>query len=159
MEPPDGRWLATGGLDRDSRVFAGVFPTQPEDLIADACSRLTRNLTLDEWRQYLGEDPYRATCPSLPLAATPTPTPTAAPEPMPTSTSTPQSYASPTATPPPPETPSPGPLPVEIVEAGNVDRLAHWRTLSGHASAVSSVAFSPDGQLLASDSGGHIVRP
>ena len=24
-----------------------------------------RNLTKEEWRQYLGDEPYRATCPNL----------------------------------------------------------------------------------------------
>jgi WD40 repeat protein len=38
----------------------------PEDLIAEACARLTRNLTLQEWQQYLGDEPYRKTCPNLP---------------------------------------------------------------------------------------------
>jgi hypothetical protein len=37
-------------------------------LIAEACSRLTRNLTLEEWRQHIGGDePYRPTCPDLPV--------------------------------------------------------------------------------------------
>jgi hypothetical protein len=36
-------------------------------LIADACSRLPRNLTRLEWRQYLGDEPYRSTCPNLPV--------------------------------------------------------------------------------------------
>jgi hypothetical protein len=39
----------------------------PADLIAEACARLTRNLTPGEWRQYLGDEPYAATCPNLPL--------------------------------------------------------------------------------------------
>jgi hypothetical protein len=34
-----------------------------EDLIAEACARLDRNLTDAEWRQYLGDEPYRKTCP------------------------------------------------------------------------------------------------
>jgi WD40 repeat protein len=34
-----------------------------EDLIAEACARLDRNLTEAEWRQYLGDEPYRKTCP------------------------------------------------------------------------------------------------
>jgi WD40 repeat protein len=37
-----------------------------EDLITEACSRLTRNLTLDEWKRYLDDTPYRKTCPHLP---------------------------------------------------------------------------------------------
>jgi WD40 repeat protein len=37
------------------------------DLIADACSRVTRNLTHEEWKQYVGTDvPYDKTCPKVP---------------------------------------------------------------------------------------------
>jgi WD40 repeat protein len=40
---------------------------RPDDLQEDACSRLTRNLTLEEWKEYLGPAiPYRRTCPKLP---------------------------------------------------------------------------------------------
>jgi WD40 repeat protein len=60
---PDGRWLVHGGGDRLARVW--LF--QPEDLINEACARLTRNLTLAEWQQYLGDEPYRPTCPNLPI--------------------------------------------------------------------------------------------
>ena len=38
----------------------------PQDLIADLCARLARNLTNQEWRQYLGDESYRKTCPGLP---------------------------------------------------------------------------------------------
>jgi len=31
-----------------------------------ACSRLTRNLTKEEWKQYLPDEVYRKTCPNLP---------------------------------------------------------------------------------------------
>jgi WD40 repeat protein len=61
---PDGRWLANGGGDRLVRIWL----IQPEDLINEACARLTRNLTQAEWRQYLGDEPYRRTCPNLPSA-------------------------------------------------------------------------------------------
>ena len=37
-----------------------------EDLIAETCVRLTRNLTAEEWKQYLADIPYRKTCPDLP---------------------------------------------------------------------------------------------
>jgi WD40 repeat protein len=33
-----------------------------EDLIAATCARLTRNLTVGEWKEYLGDTPYRMTC-------------------------------------------------------------------------------------------------
>jgi len=44
-----------------------VWLWRPEDLIAEACARLTCNLTREEWRQYIGDEPYRPTCPELPV--------------------------------------------------------------------------------------------
>jgi WD40 repeat protein len=39
-------------------------PLQTQELIAEACSRVTRNLATDEWAKYVGpEIPYRKTCP------------------------------------------------------------------------------------------------
>jgi WD40 repeat protein len=60
---PNGRWLVTVADDHFS-----VWAWQPADVIAQACARLTRNLTRAEWRLYLGDEPYRATCPALPPA-------------------------------------------------------------------------------------------
>ena len=72
----DGKWLAT--LTEGSSLVtvvsshpevpnsvARVWLWRPEDLIASACARLTRNLTLEEWRNYIGDEPYRPTCPDL----------------------------------------------------------------------------------------------
>jgi hypothetical protein len=39
------------------------------DRIADACSKLDRNLTHEEWTTYLGNRPYRQTCQQLNPAA------------------------------------------------------------------------------------------
>jgi hypothetical protein len=36
-----------------------------EALIAEACARLPRNLTVEEWQRFLGDEPFRTTCPSL----------------------------------------------------------------------------------------------
>jgi WD40 repeat protein len=39
----------------------------PDDLIADACARVTRNLTEAEWERYVGADvPYSRTCAARP---------------------------------------------------------------------------------------------
>jgi WD40 repeat protein len=59
---PDERWLVTAGQDGMVRVWLW----RSEDLISEACARLTRNLTPEEWQQYLPGEPYRKTCPDLP---------------------------------------------------------------------------------------------
>jgi WD40 repeat protein len=45
-------------------IFAWLWAS--EDLIDLTCASLTRNLTREEWQQYLGAKPYQATCPNLP---------------------------------------------------------------------------------------------
>ena len=60
---PDGQRLATA-----SGNTVRVWLWRAEDLIAEACKRLPRNLTHQEWWQYVGEEvPYHATCPNLPV--------------------------------------------------------------------------------------------
>jgi WD40 repeat protein len=60
---PDDSRLVTASQDDMVRLWAW----RKDDLIADACSRLERNFTPDEWRNYLGDEPYRETCPGLPV--------------------------------------------------------------------------------------------
>lgn len=59
---PDGKYLATASNDET----AGIWLWRPEDLIFDAQRRLTRNLTQEEWKQYLGDEPYHRTRLDLP---------------------------------------------------------------------------------------------
>jgi WD40 repeat protein/energy-coupling factor transporter ATP-binding protein EcfA2 len=63
---PDGRWLATGSTDNNTRLWR----VQLDELIALACRTAGRNLTPEEWQQFLGESgkKYRKTCPNLPGA-------------------------------------------------------------------------------------------
>jgi WD40 repeat protein len=42
-----------------------LLPFDAEDMSKMVCSRLGRNLTLEEWNQYLGNQPFRKTCPNL----------------------------------------------------------------------------------------------
>ena len=57
---PNGQFLVTS-----SNNIVRVWIWRSTDLIKEACSRLTRNLTLEEWQSYIGDEPYRPTCPNL----------------------------------------------------------------------------------------------
>jgi WD40 repeat protein len=81
-EVPSGRQLAR--VTHEGRVYAAIFSSddkyvitasedstapawlwKPQDMIDEASSRLTYNLTKEEWRVYMGDEPYRKTryCP------------------------------------------------------------------------------------------------
>jgi len=60
---PDGRRLLTG----NDEGIAALWLWKTEDLQEETCKRLTRNLSLSEWRQYLGTIPYQRACPNLPV--------------------------------------------------------------------------------------------
>ena len=59
---PDEKCLATASND------VRTWFLRPSDLLAETCRRLTRNLTREEWGQFVGAEPYSATCPNLPAA-------------------------------------------------------------------------------------------
>lgn len=72
---PDQRYIIFTGHDRPADTDGQPSFDNPraqfmlwrsQDLIEEGCSRVTRNLTRDEWTQYLGNEPYRKTCPDLP---------------------------------------------------------------------------------------------
>lgn len=58
---PDGKHL----LIQDYYTNVYLWRWQADDLIAEACSRLSRNLTPEEWHVYFSEEAYRPTCPNL----------------------------------------------------------------------------------------------
>ena len=58
---PNGQYWVTHG-----RNSLEILPLKPDKLINEACNRLPRNLTRDEWQRYLGDEPYSVTCPNLP---------------------------------------------------------------------------------------------
>jgi WD40 repeat protein len=69
---PDGKYVVSGSNDNTARVW--IY--RPEDLIAEACSRVARNFTRAEWQQYIGDGlPYQAVCPNLPIEPEPMATP------------------------------------------------------------------------------------
>jgi WD40 repeat protein len=59
---PDGTRVATGSDDHIARVWCN----DRSQLIEQAMSRLTRNLTQQEWRNYFRVQPYRKTRADLP---------------------------------------------------------------------------------------------
>lgn len=57
---PDGSQLAIGGQSYNVYVYNASY-------LQTACAWLTRNMTFTEWKTYLPNEPYRATCPDLPV--------------------------------------------------------------------------------------------
>jgi WD40 repeat protein len=55
---PDGGLLATAGMDGVARLWS----TDVERTIDGLCQREGRNLSLVEWRQFVGDVPWRPTC-------------------------------------------------------------------------------------------------
>lgn len=60
----DGKYLAT---HTGHSGTAHILLWRSGDLIAEAGTRLGRNLSFDEWRDYFGETPYNKTAPNLPI--------------------------------------------------------------------------------------------
>jgi len=58
---PDGKTVVSGGDNGTLQVWDA--PTVWVDRV---CGRLARNLSPTEWKQYVGNVPYRAQCPALP---------------------------------------------------------------------------------------------
>jgi WD40 repeat protein len=58
---PGAEHLVTAGDDGTARLWRW----RTQELIEAACARLTRNLTRQEWRQFLGTEPYQPSCPAL----------------------------------------------------------------------------------------------
>jgi tetratricopeptide (TPR) repeat protein len=60
---PEGMRLASGGSDESIRIWATT-----ETLPDRVCEKVWRNLTLDEWRRFVGTAvPYERTCSNLPV--------------------------------------------------------------------------------------------
>jgi hypothetical protein len=62
MFTPDGDLLA------DARIGVNRWEMDPHEWQRIACRTAGRNLTRAEWAEYLGNEPYRATCPEWPPA-------------------------------------------------------------------------------------------
>lgn len=59
----DGNRLASGSLERTIRIWR----TRTVTLAKMVCEKVWRNLTLNEWHQFVGADlPYERICPDRP---------------------------------------------------------------------------------------------
>jgi WD40 repeat protein len=63
---PDRRYLATAAIPTEGGLMVRLDLLRRQDLTDEACSRLTRNLTPEEWNHFLPGERYRKTCPNLP---------------------------------------------------------------------------------------------
>jgi hypothetical protein len=70
-----GTYIASAGSDK----VAWVGRWQADYLTRAACSSLGRNLTADEWNQYIGAERFQETCPGLPAGSTTSTTPNRVP--------------------------------------------------------------------------------
>ena len=65
----DGELLASCGLsyerDHDHTGIIEVTNIWPENPIVAACNRLRFNMTRKQWHNYMGDQPYRLTCPEI----------------------------------------------------------------------------------------------
>jgi WD40 repeat protein len=60
---PNGQNLASAGDDGSIRIWE-----QTSALASMVCQLVWRNLSMDEWRQFVGDGiPYERTCPNLPF--------------------------------------------------------------------------------------------
>jgi WD40 repeat protein len=68
----DGKILVSGGDDNTVRVwninFRPLIRSHFDSWKERACRIANRNLTRAEWQQFMAREPYRATCPDLPLS-------------------------------------------------------------------------------------------
>lgn len=62
---PQCQWLATGSDDGTARLW----PLGTSELLDLACRKAGRNLTLAEWQQHAGDEPYRLTYERFPSGA------------------------------------------------------------------------------------------
>jgi len=58
----DGKTLASGSGDKTIILW----DVDVESWKKSACQIVRRNLTQEEWKQYLGDEPYRKTCEEFP---------------------------------------------------------------------------------------------
>jgi WD40 repeat protein len=60
---PDGKTLASGSVEGQVVLWAA----SPDEWLEKACAMANRNLSLEEWHNFYGSEPYRTTCPALPV--------------------------------------------------------------------------------------------
>lgn len=61
---PDGRYLLAGFDEH----YAALWLWRSDDLRDQACTRLARNMSREEWVRWFPKQPYRPICPDLPVS-------------------------------------------------------------------------------------------
>ena len=135
---PDERHILTA----NDEGTVTLYYADVDDLLAAACERALRNMTPEQWKQFMGDEPYRLTCPEVETRAARVPPATSA------QPSTEVSANQPIATP----APTPTAIPTEASEGPSsaLDLLAYEDeagifSLSYPASLDQIDAAAPDG--------------
>ena len=64
---PDGKMLAVGAQGGVLKIWNSIlWSRETAPLMSNLCAKVGRNLTTDEWRTYLPDQPYEKTCPQFP---------------------------------------------------------------------------------------------
>jgi WD40 repeat protein len=62
----DNRRLLEGFAENEKIAAWGSEFISISDVLSDACSHVTANLSKEDWRRYFGDERYRKTCPAAP---------------------------------------------------------------------------------------------
>jgi len=62
LDGNDSDLATVSRVEGRSEIVVTIYPLTAPKLIQDVCAKVKRNLTLDEWKRYVPDEPYQKTC-------------------------------------------------------------------------------------------------